>query len=488
MTPEQIAVRYSVRPGYRLVDYMEVALPVYRLNLAAFTVVHKPMPPIEDFILRTIGSGIKDPNEIADFLGLHTSVVEGALTCLIQSDDVVVNQLRGAIQGSVDLTEKGKQTLETSVMIRPQEESIVIEFDGLLRRPIWYGRLQLLSPKQCKEEGVREIQTFQPRPEIDDIKLVELSDYVANTFEKKDIKKIILNVRSVERRQLFYLRSTGLLYKAVSDDQLMMAFAVDGRLSIEHENAFAQLSGLQKMRIVDEVQPREGRESEVRRKTLENLGITEKDLEPVREIQREIESTKEELLKEEVINASVTKPEEVQIRGKIEAARLKLSFSEAKIAEFSVRPLPVYEHPPILEKALSEAKERLLIISPWIRAKVVDKDFVRRIEELLQNRVTVYIGYGLGPDYKGNQADNKVIYNLKKLSEKHKDLFLFKEFGDTHAKVLIQDDKYFVITSFNWLSFRGDPKRTFREEWGTYVGEKKVVERYFEELRERFNS
>src|SRR3972149_6620992 len=181
MTPEQVASRYSVRPGYRLVDYMEVALPVYRLNLAAFTVIHKPMPPIEEFILRTIGSGISDPSEIADFLGRHAGVVEGALTCLIQTDDVVVIPQRVAKQGVVDLTDKGKETLETAVMIRPQEESLVIEFDGLLRRPIWYGRMQLLSPKQCKEEGLREIQTLQPRPEIGDINLDELSDYIDKT-------------------------------------------------------------------------------------------------------------------------------------------------------------------------------------------------------------------------------------------------------------------------------------------------------------------
>jgi hypothetical protein len=39
---------------------------------------------------------------------------------------------------------------------------------------------------------------------------------------------------------------------------------------------------------------------------------------------------------------------------------------------------------------------------------------------------------------------------------------------DTHAKVLIWDDTW-VSSSFNWLSFRGDPSKTFRQEEGILV-------------------
>ena len=38
----------------------------------------------------------------------------------------------------------------------------------------------------------------------------------------------------------------------------------------------------------------------------------------------------------------------------------------------------------------------------------------------------------------------------------------------THEKVLIFDDTV-VTGSFNWLSFKGDPNRTFRMEEGTLV-------------------
>ena len=45
-----------------------------------------------------------------------------------------------------------------------------------------------------------------------------------------------------------------------------------------------------------------------------------------------------------------------------------------------------------------------------------------------------------------------------------------------HHKVLVCDRKFIVTTSFNWLSFRGDPTMSFRQEVGCVVEGNKVVE------------
>jgi hypothetical protein len=51
----------------------------------------------------------------------------------------------------------------------------------------------------------------------------------------------------------------------------------------------------------------------------------------------------------------------------------------------------------------------------------------------------------------------------------------------------VKDSEYFVITSFNWLSFRGDANRTFREEWGTLVGVPELVQEFSERILKRFD-
>jgi hypothetical protein len=52
------------------------------------------------------------------------------------------------------------------------------------------------------------------------------------------------------------------------------------------------------------------------------------------------------------------------------------------------------DHPPLLQDALLTTQKRLLIISRWIRAKVVSFEFLKKLEALLQRSVSVFMGYG----------------------------------------------------------------------------------------------
>ncbi|TPL57343.1 phospholipase D-like domain-containing protein [Mesorhizobium sp. B2-4-3] len=148
-----------------------------------------------------------------------------------------------------------------------------------------------------------------------------------------------------------------------------------------------------------------------------------------------------------------------------------------------VKMVPVYDHPPLLREALESAVRRVIIVSPWITDSVVDKTFLHRLSHRLTEGVRVHIGYGLGPEERIPEA----IKQLEKLAATHSN-FQFVRLGDTHAKILIKDDEWLVTTSFNWLSFRGDPKRTFREEWGTRVAIPEQVAAYAKTILQRFEA
>jgi hypothetical protein len=66
--------------------------------------------------------------------------------------------------------------------------------------------------------------------------------------------------------------------------------------------------------------------------------------------------------------------------------------------------------------------------------------------------------------------------------------FWISRLGDTHAKVLVSDRKYAIVTSFNWLSFRGDPNRTFRDEQGTMVRIPELIDQKFDYLLSRLEA
>ena len=100
-----------------------------------------------------------------------------------------------------------------------------------------------------------------------------------------------------------------------------------------------------------------------------------------------------------------------------------------------------------------------MIISPWIRAEVVNNEFVGRLRKVLDRGTELYIGYGFGKDDRSHRRtelvkrDKQAEGDLKRLGDQYRN-FNFARLGDTHAKVLICDARFSIVTSFNWLSFR----------------------------------
>lgn len=80
--------------------------------------------------------------------------------------------------------------------------------------------------------------------------------------------------------------------------------------------------------------------------------------------------------------------------------------------------------------------------------------------------VRVTIAHGYGDDDSG--SDERALRSLGNLAYRYPERFQLARLKNTHAKILIFDDSL-IVTSFNWLSFRGDSDRTYRMEEGTLV-------------------
>ena len=130
------------------------------------------------------------------------------------------------------------------------------------------------------------------------------------------------------------------------------------------------------------------------------------------------------------------------------------------------------DHRNYLQQSL-KAKDRLLIVSPWITKYVVNDEFLKKLEELLKDNVKVHIIYGIKERFGQSQNDPVAIDKLRKLSDIF-DNFVFKRVDNTHAKNLVCDDQFAIVSSFNFLSFRGDPKLTYRDEVGIVVRNKGI--------------
>lgn len=142
----------------------------------------------------------------------------------------------------------------------------------------------------------------------------------------------------------------------------------------------------------------------------------------------------------------------------------------------------------VLMQALEQSKDRLIMVCPWLRKNVVDKDIVSSIVNLLISKVRIDIGWGYTADFKDKvlseqyflnliENDNynglKDIYNLETRFEKY---FKLKFLG-THEKYLVCDDKFAMLGSHNFLSSRGRMKV---KEIGVYTTDKNIIEQLIE--------
>lgn len=470
MTIEETADRFDNRTGYKLIAYGTVGLPLYRLTAVGLCLSKKSLDPIEEFILRSVVAGTSTVDDVVGLLGLEISIVESCLAELVRMECAKVLPDDVAGRWKIELTAKGRDVVRDQETTMPIEQTVVFCIDGLTRKPRFYSDENLYRPRELKDDGVPEIRAFPARPpELDEIDIKDVIEVVRLDAGRSESPRQLLRINSIERRDRVFLKAVALSYRSESGGTLQVAFAIDGRLSMEHEEAFAQAGGPEKTKVF-----RGLHERVVPPPMVDVLGG---DLS--RQVNHVVQSQEnaEKLRRERVAQGRLDETRRSEVGGDLEHRRMQFE-------QLAVRPLAVYEHPPLLRRALKEAEERVLIISPWIRRAVVTPRFIETIRHALDRGVSVYVGYGLG-DGKTGRVDEDARKELDALADEQK-LFSFSRLGDTHVKILIKDREFFVISSFNWLSFEGDPNRTFREEWSTLVAIPSVVDKYFDRVVRRF--
>jgi len=97
LEPNDIARRYGTKPGYQLIDFLQVALPVFVIPIEAIVIASKPLGLVDEFLLRSITENINTLSTISGFLGLDEVFVKKRLGELI-TDDLIELQLRKSLQ------------------------------------------------------------------------------------------------------------------------------------------------------------------------------------------------------------------------------------------------------------------------------------------------------------------------------------------------------------------------------------------------------
>ena len=161
----------------------------------------------------------------------------------------------------------------------------------------------------------------------------------------------------------------------------------------------------------------------------------------------------------------------------------------------SLERLTTADHRPFLLKAIREAQYELVIVSAFINERAFDQEIRKLlVDAVCRRRAHVKIAWGLGT--KGNpEADRiralgqKIQQQLEKQIRKTDasclEMLQVKRL-ETHEKFIVCDDKYCAWGSFNWLSYRGEFDRGFRQESSTLSERVSDVELWCQRAKELF--
>ena len=136
--------------------------------------------------------------------------------------------------------------------------------------------------------------------------------------------------------------------------------------------------------------------------------------------------------------------------------------------------------------SFNDCEEILCIQSPWMNHYVVNDDLMFRIECALKRGVKVIINYGIKEgSNNNNRTDNSdsVAEKLRRRFSLYGEQFQLRR-GNSHYKILVCDDKYYIEGSYNFLSFAGQyGSSTDQRHEGAALGHNKE---YIKLLKERY--
>lgn len=427
------------RPGLQLISVVDAALPVTMLRVDVLAQERKPLPLLEEFTLRFVHAGVREIDEIAALLGLQRDQVVSTV-----ADQISSNNLTKAWSGQLGLTALGLEAARNAAAVQPVLTQLNVPFDRLVWTAQNYTRSNLIKKRDAQEAGLEILPAKKSaRVDLDDL-AVERFNELLESRDDRTRQVEVLRIRKIASQNLhLYMPAQLLVYGDPDSGEVELGLCVDGDLQPGHGLELAAADAVVKLGIA--VAPPQSRPT----------------LAPELEEQR-VASGQIEILRTNGDLRPRVGDEPAEIPQRIE--------------DIAVRSVDVHEHPQLLAKALNGATRRLLIIAPWVRGAVVNTDFLAALERRLRAGVEVHIGHGYGSDDSG--SDEFALRKLNNLAARYDKQLRIVRLQNTHAKILIFDDQW-ITTSFNWLSFKGDPNRTYRMEEGTLVRITSEVDKAF---------
>lgn len=487
MTIEELAKKKANSvPNSTLVKYYEAGIPQWHMEVILTMLKPKKLSVLQEFILKFIASGINDVSDISTFLGVNTSAVNNAVAILQKNSLITID----IFYSKLKLTDKGEEALKEAATIVPEDIEYALYVDGLVGN-VYLDTRKLYNAKELRNFAIKAINTTIEKPTLDTLVYEEVKRAIKlfkknHAYEQDKLEGDLQEISRVVKTYVEYRKVYVLVFMNNKSEDIEFQ-VYDGTTRNDDYSIALQKQYNNNTRVLD-FDSKEEMCTELDNSLISVL--PQEIIESAKSF-----SYKDSTLEREISNLTmqldVIKENGDNEEEQKESATERIRFLEKKIDEMknerkgADRILSTYDHRPLLLDAIENAQNTVVIVSPWIKSGGLNNEILNRIERALQRKTRVIIGYGISEK---EDSDKKILQRLADIQQKKygKNLYLVK-LNNTHEKVLIKDNEYMVITSFNWLSFKGDLNKGFRQETGYYTQSREAIKQMKSNLSNRMS-
>lgn len=386
LSDADICARFgNSRPGRRLVAIEHGAVPVTAMRVLVSAQEEKPLPLLEEFVLRSVDAGLRDVKSIAPILGLDPDNLSEAVVSQVMAGHLAYDD----VTGGLGLTARGVNTAKEMISIAPVELEIPVCFDRAIWRAVEYNEGDLISRNDALTRGMLLLPALRSQHvQRDDLRLEDLEQLVG-TGRHRARKLQILSIVRAGATKHRYLPVRLLIFAGGAADQAEILTLVEGEESFSHAQRVAELGGSSAFRV--------------------------------------------RLRRDQPTGAALPRP---------------------RVGDLTTI-IGAIDHPAHLTDALLSASRRLTISTSSLRRSIVGPQFRNLLEQRLRDGVRVRIVFdSLMPE----RVDRPPYDDLQSIARR------FRNFS-THELpgapgVLVYDDTV-VISTFDWLGYRGGEPRVY---------------------------
>lgn len=447
-------------PEVVLLDHKEVGYPFYQAALNLTLRKDRDLLLQEEFTLRALAIGLQDRAELGSFLGVEDFFVDRTLSSLL-SNELVQRTEEGLVATAAGRQALNKQTVDDIVI-----ESKRVLVDTLTGEV----HLEREFPLNPVKRPSHMISPVVPRVQADVTDFVPYIEDIQDALRTGEEDVELISIESVDWTKQVWHKLDLVTFRATpTADDVRYVFFLKRNIEPTYRERIERLQSegynvLEHLLSADLVSQEEREEHATIRRVIEIPS----------EVVERVETVKAELRAKRVQQSEGEAADVEALRQRIR--ELEEERQQIEQAHDIVDVIHTPELRAHLLKALDLAQQRLLIIVPWVTGSVVEPDFLKKLEQALKRGVAATILYG----YKDSRADDpRAVAQLQKLAQRYSTL-TFAKVLNTHSKVLACDHRFGISSSFNFLSFRADPNRTYRDETGILVKVPHVIDKLYE--------